>query len=197
MTDLEKELHDIGARLHKAMPATRNPLKAIDDKAMDLASQDQELKAALFRFVDVVPACRNLDDLARHLTGFLGEVEDAPPPISMAMKMGETKMGRRALGIAAAGGVRHMAHRFIVGESPKEALPIFKDLWKDGVASSVDLLGEYTVTQAEAQKYAERCSEALETIVAATGGWPQRPQLEHDSHGAIPRANLSVKVSAL
>src|SRR3712207_8739828 len=41
------------------------PLKALDDKAMDLASQDAELKAALFRFVDVVPACRNLDDLAR------------------------------------------------------------------------------------------------------------------------------------
>ena len=57
------------------MPVTRNPLKAFDEKAMDLASQDAELKAALFRFVDVVPACRNLDDLARHLTGFLGEVE--------------------------------------------------------------------------------------------------------------------------
>ena len=40
---------------------------------MDLASSDAELKAALFRFVDVVPACRNLDDLARHLTAFLGE----------------------------------------------------------------------------------------------------------------------------
>ena len=40
------------------MPVTRNPLKAFDEKAMDLASQDAELKAALFRFVDVVPACR-------------------------------------------------------------------------------------------------------------------------------------------
>jgi RHH-type proline utilization regulon transcriptional repressor/proline dehydrogenase/delta 1-pyrroline-5-carboxylate dehydrogenase len=197
MSDLEKELYEIGARLHKAMQATRNPLKALDDKAMDLASQDQELKAALFRFVDVVPACRNLDDLARHLTGFLGEVEDAPASINMAMKMGETKMGRRALGVAAAGGVRHMAHRFIVGESPKEALPIFRDLWKDGIASSVDLLGEATVTQAEAEKYAKRCAEALETIAAATRGWPERPQLEQDSNGAIPRANLSVKVSAL
>src|SRR3712207_5893160 len=197
MSELERELHEVGRKLHRAMPVTRNPLKAIDDNAMDLASQDQELKAALFRFVDVVPACRNLDDLARHLTGFLGEVEDAPPPINMAMKMGETKMGRRALGIAAAGGVRHMAHRFIVGETPKEALPIFKDLWKDGVASSVDLLGEYTVTQAEAQKYAVRCADALETLVAATRTWPERPQLEQDSHGRIPRANLSVKVSAL
>ena len=75
---LEDELHEIGRRLAAAMPVTRNPLKVFDEKAMDLASQDAELKAALFRFVDVVPACRNLDDLARHLTGFLGEVETPP-----------------------------------------------------------------------------------------------------------------------
>ena len=52
---------------------------------MELASADAELKAALFRFVDVVPACRGVDDLARHLTGFLGEVSEPPPPIAVAM----------------------------------------------------------------------------------------------------------------
>ena len=44
-----------------------------------------------------------------------------------------------------------------------------RELWKDGVASSVDLLGEATVTQAEAQRYAARCSEALETRRARVG----------------------------
>src|ERR1700749_4533439 len=105
---VERELFEVGRRLAAALPTTRNPLKAIDDKAMDLASSDAELKAALFRFVDVVPACRNLDDLARHLTGFLGEVEEPPASIGMAMKMGNSKAGRRALGLAAAAGVKHM-----------------------------------------------------------------------------------------
>jgi proline dehydrogenase len=194
---LERELHEVGGRLAKALPVTRNPLKAIDEKAMDLASSDQELKAALFRFVDVVPACRNLDDLARHLTSFLGEVDQPSAPVGVAMRMGNTKPGRRALGVAAAAGVRHMAHRFIVGEDPKAALGVLKDLWKDGVASSVDLLGEATVTQAEAQRYADRCADALDTISAAARSWPARPQLERDSAGPLPRANLSVKVSAL
>jgi proline dehydrogenase len=195
---LESELFDVGRALAGALPAaTRNPLKAADDKAMELASQDAELKAALFRFVDVVPACRSLDDLARHLTGFLGEVEAPPPPVAVAMKMGNTRAGRAALGAAAAAGVKHMAHRFIVGESPKAALGTLRELWKDGVATSVDLLGEATVTQGEAQRYAERCTEALETLSEAARGWPERPALEHDSAGALPRANLSVKVSAL
>jgi proline dehydrogenase len=194
---LEAELRETGARLAAAMPSRRNPLKALDDKAMDLASQDAELKAALFRFVDVVPACRSLEDLARHLTGFLREVGEPPQPVAVAMRMGNTRAGRTALGGAAAAGVRHMAHRFIVGESPTAALGVLRDLWKDGVASSVDLLGEATVTQPEARRYAERCTDALETIVAATRGWPDRPQLERDGAGPLPRANLSVKVSAL
>src|SRR4051795_1101831 len=196
-TALERELFEVGKRLASALPTTRNPLKAIDDKAMDLASSDAELKAALFRFVDVVPATRNLDDLARHLSAFLGEISEPAPPVGVAMKMGASKAGRRALGLAAAAGVKHMAHRFIVGESPKAALGVLRDLWKDGVASSVDLLGEATVTQAEAQRYAERCSEALETVARESGRWPARPQLEHDSAGRLPRTNLSVKVSAL
>jgi proline dehydrogenase len=195
---LERETAAVGARLYKALPApTRNPLKAFDDRAMDLASQDQELKAALFRFVDVVPACRSLEDLARHLTGFLGEVEKRPPPIAVAMRMGNTKAGRTALGAAAATGVKRMAHRFIVGEDPQAALGVLRDLWRDGVASSVDLLGEATVTQAEAERYAARCADALDTLVGASATWPARPQLEADSAGALPRANLSVKVSAL
>ncbi len=194
---LEAELHDVGARLARAMPVTRNPLKAFDNKAMDLAAQDAELKAALFRFVDVVPACRSLEDLARHLTGFLGEVEKGPAPIAVAMRMGNTKTGRAALGAASAAGVRHMAHRFIVGEDPRAALGVLRDLWKDGVASSVDLLGEATVTSAEAQRYADRCADALDTLVEAAQRWPERPALERDSTGALPRANLSVKVSAL
>src|SRR4051794_26810649 len=194
---LERELFEVGRRLAGAMPSSRNPLKALDDKAMDLASSDAELKAALFRFVDVVPACRNLDDLARHLTAFLEEVGDAPPTAGVAMRMGNTKAGRRALGIAAAAGVRHMAHRFIVGEDPKAALGELRDLWKGGVAATVDLLGEATVTQAEAQRYADRCADALDTVAAAAVSWPARPQLERDSVGPLPRANLSVKVSAL
>ena len=195
---LEARLLEVGERLAGALPAgMRNPLKAADDKAMELASQDAELKAALFRFVDVVPACRSLDDLARHLTGFLGEVEEPPPPVAVAMRMGNSRAGRAALGAAAATGVRHMAHRFIVGESPRAALGTLRELWRGGIASSVDLLGEATVTQSEAQRYAERCDDALATIAGAARDWPERPALEQDGAGALPRANLSVKVSAL
>ncbi len=195
---LDAEILAIGRDLAAAFPrTTRNPLKAMDDKAMDFASHDAELKAALFRFVDVVPACRSLDDLARHLTGFLEEVDDRPPSIEVAMRMGNTRAGRTALGAAAASGVRRMAHRFIVGDDAADALPTLKALWKNDVAATVDLLGEATVTEAEADRYAARCAQALDQLAAAYAPFPEKPELERDSIGPLPRANLSVKVSAL
>jgi RHH-type proline utilization regulon transcriptional repressor/proline dehydrogenase/delta 1-pyrroline-5-carboxylate dehydrogenase len=198
VTDLEADIHEIGAALHAAFPGSaRHPLRAVDARAMELASRDHELRAALFRFVDVVPACRSVDDVARHLSAFLAEVPDAPPPVSAALRAAGSRPGRAALGVAAAGGVRHMAHRFIVGEDPRGALPVLERLWRHGAASSVDLLGEATVTQAEADRYADRCRATLEEITSAAGRWPSRPQLEADGAGPLPRANLSVKVSAL
>ncbi|MGA9859921.1 MAG: proline dehydrogenase family protein [Solirubrobacteraceae bacterium] len=195
---VEDELRRVGEDLAAAFPSTsRQPLRALDARAMEMASADRELRAALFRFVDVVPACRSLDDLARHLTGFLEEVPDAPPPIAAAMKISGSRAGRAALGAAAAGGVRHLAHRFIVGETPEAALGTLRRLWEHDVASSVDLLGEATVTETEADRYAARCTEAIEQLSAATRRWPDRPMLEADRVGQLPRANVCVKVSAL
>lgn len=78
---------------------------------MELASQDQELRAALFRFVDVTPACRSLDDLARHLADYLHEVDERPPPLEAAMRMSGSRAGRAALGAAAAAGVSPTMNR--------------------------------------------------------------------------------------
>jgi RHH-type proline utilization regulon transcriptional repressor/proline dehydrogenase/delta 1-pyrroline-5-carboxylate dehydrogenase len=153
---------------------------------MELASRDAELRAALFRLVDVTPATRSLDDLARHLTEYLDDVEDRPPSVAAAMRVGGSAAGRKALGAAAAAGVRHMAHRFIVGSSPEDAVGALRDLWRQGIESSVDLLGEATVTQPEADRYAARCADALGVMAGELRKWPGEPQ-----------ANLSVKVSAL
>jgi RHH-type proline utilization regulon transcriptional repressor/proline dehydrogenase/delta 1-pyrroline-5-carboxylate dehydrogenase len=195
---LESEIRRIGADLAAAFPSgARHALKTLDTRAMDLATSDRELRAALFRFVDVTPACRSLDDLARHLRDFLDEVPEPPAPLAAAMRVAHTRAGRTALGAAAAAGVKHMAHRFIVAESPSAALRGLRGLWVGGVGSSVDLLGEATVTEGEADHYAERCQSALRELALAARDWPSRPTLERDSTGGVPRANVSVKVSAL
>jgi proline dehydrogenase len=193
----EQRILEVGRRLAAAPPATRNPLRAIDERALQFASEDAPLRAALLRFVDVAPACDSLEDLAAHLVGYMGEVDRRPVPLEVAMRMGDSRAGRTALGTAAAAAVRHVSHRFIVGETPRQASRVIRSLWRAGIGTSVDLLGEATVSTAEADRYAERCALALEEIAAVYERLPRRPELEADSIGPIPRVNLSVKVSAL
>jgi RHH-type proline utilization regulon transcriptional repressor/proline dehydrogenase/delta 1-pyrroline-5-carboxylate dehydrogenase len=195
---IEAEVQRIGRQLAADFPSGGlHPVKALDRKAMQLTSQDARVGAALFRLVDVTPACRSVDDLSAHLVAYLDQVPERPPSIEAAMKVAGTAAGRKALGRATAAGVKHMAHRFIVGESPNEALPTLARLWGHGIASSVDLLGEATVTPEEADRHAARCLDALDTLAAAAAEWPERPWLERDSVGPVPRVNLSVKVTAL
>jgi proline dehydrogenase len=193
----EQQIVEVGRRLLDALPSAHGPLAAIDDRAIELSSRDPELRAAMMRLVDVAPGCRSAEDLAAHLVDFIGEVEHPPPSLSLAMRLGNKRAGRAALGTAVAAGVRHVAHRFIVAETPEKADKLLRELWSGQVAASLDLLGEATVTAAEADRYAARCSDALAALAEIYGRVPPEPALEADALGPIPRANLSVKVSGL
>src|SRR5215210_3180074 len=100
---LEAEIHRVGHEIAAALPSwARHPVRALDERAMELATRDEELRAALFRLVDVTPACRSLEELASHLSGYLSEVHERPPPIEAAMRISHTRAGALALGAAAA-----------------------------------------------------------------------------------------------
>lgn len=194
----EQQIMEVGGRLLDALPmGARNPLRAVDERAIELSSRDPELRAALLRLVDVAPGCRSPEELAAHLVGFLEGVDRPPASLRMAMRLGDSHAGRTALGAAVAAGVRHVAHRFIAAESPERAGTTLRRLWEHGAAASVDLLGEATVTAAEADRYAARCEAGLEALARLYRDVPPRPLLEADALGPIARANLSVKVSGL
>jgi RHH-type proline utilization regulon transcriptional repressor/proline dehydrogenase/delta 1-pyrroline-5-carboxylate dehydrogenase len=195
---LEEAVTAIGRRIARAYPPPlRHPARALDQRAMQLVSGEPRVQAAIFRFVDATPACRTPQELADHLTALLDEVEEPPPLLRAPGAIGRGRLGAGLVGTAAAAAVRHIAQRFIVGASPHAALGHLRTLWDEGATASLDLLGEATVTAEEADRYAARCADAVMVLANASREWPERPILERDSHGALPRANVSVKVSAL
>src|SRR3954471_4488274 len=185
--DLESRVRELGRQIAAGQAtAGRSRSRAAEDRGMELLSREPALRAALFRLVDVAPACRGSRELAAHLASLLGEVERPLMPLARRLTR------RPAAGALAAVAVQRMAKRFIVGETPADAIPALERLWRAGATASVDLLGEATVTAAEADRYARRCDEALRTLAAAAKDWPARPTLD-----VVPRVNLSVKVTAL
>ena len=111
------------------------------------------------------PACRSLDDVARHLRDFVDEVPDVPPSLSAAMRIADVRAAPP--GARRGGRGRRQAHGPPVHRRRDARATRSRccgRLWERGVASTVDLLGEATVTPAEADVYAGRCLEALEQL---------------------------------
>lgn len=194
---LDGEILALGRRLARGGSPLRRAQRAAHDRGMALVARDPQVRAALFRLVDVAPACAGPVELADHLSAFLAAVERPAAPVAVASRAAVAPGARWAAGRAATAAVRGMAGRFIVGETPAAAARTLRGLWEHGSAVSVDLLGESTVTPAEGLAYAARCDEALVQLAADAARWPARPLLEADAIGPLPRVNLSVKVTAL
>lgn len=191
-------LEDVGRRLiAESARYRRRPDRRLQDLSMKTVAAWPELRAALFRLVDVAPACSDKRDLARHLAALLREVESPAVFAPLLRRAAGARSTRGLVGGAAGLAVRAMAGRFIIGESIEEAIPALTGMWERGIGASIDLLGEATVTAEEAEVYTRRCEEVLEGLAAAAREWPSRPRLENDSIGPLPRVNLSVKLSAM
>jgi RHH-type proline utilization regulon transcriptional repressor/proline dehydrogenase/delta 1-pyrroline-5-carboxylate dehydrogenase len=193
----DQQIADVGRRLAGRMSQRRGFRRTVDDRLMTWVAADPHLRAALFRFVDVRPACRNVHELSAHLAGLLAEVEQPSTLVALSERLARIPLSRAPVAAVAALTVRGMAHRFIVGEDEARALPFLEGLWRRGVAASIDLLGEATVAESEADRYERRCHRALLALAARSRAWPAHPLLERDAAGQLPRVNLSVKLSAL
>ncbi len=195
---LEPAIREIGMRLLEAMPSpTHSPRLLLEERLMHRLASEPETRAALFRLVDVAPMCGTWRELGEHFAALIDEVDEPPGPARVAGRLGSGKATGPAVGAVAAGAVRAMAHRFIVGADVGDAAGELRRLWQHGVASTVDLLGEATVNDPEADAYAERCRSALDALAAQARGWSGQGPVAPDRHGRPARANLSIKVSAL
>ena len=83
---------------------------------------DPALRAAVFRFVDVRPACDGPDDVARHLGELLAEADESPLARRGAALAGGA-LTRRPVAAVAAAGVKQMARASSSARTREAALP--------------------------------------------------------------------------
>ena len=185
---LETDIRRIGRSLARASRGGGTRAK-LEDRGMTWLTARPELRAALFRTVDVAPACASPAELSAHLAAYMPDG-----------RLGQLLGGRAGTvlgGRVAQTAVRQMADRFILGESVAQAAPELLSLWNQGITTTVDLLGEKTVTRSEGLAYGQRCHDTLDALAAASAEWFHNARVEADGAGTIPRVNLSVKVTAL
>ena len=119
------------------------------DQLMAWTMKDPAFRTQLFRFIDVFPMLRTPEQIHDYLTDYLSQPGvTLPPGLDLGLKAGGLAKGLVAKTIADR--IAAMAGNFIAGADATAALPVLRDLWKQGVAFSVDLLGEACVSEEEA-----------------------------------------------
>ena len=156
------------------------------ERLMAWATQDPEFRVKLLRFVDVLPALRSSEAVASHVRQYFRD--DAPAAVRLGSAIGRSAPFRPALSRVAREGVFAMAGRFIGGATPADALPRLRELVEGGAACTVDLLGEATLSDTEADRYRDRYLDLIDAL--AEGRTWEAP-------ADLRKPNVSIKLSAL
>ena len=172
----------------------------LDDQLMGITTANESLKVQLFRFVDTLPAIIDQPEAnGRHLREYLDEASaDLPWWVRQAIRfIPETGLRGRLLAYAAKAGTQQMARKFIAGSNLEEAVLAVRKLRAQELAFTLDLLGEATITEHEADLVQKEYLELVQGLTDAVNTWPEIPAIDRDDRGPIPRVNVSVKLSAL
>jgi RHH-type proline utilization regulon transcriptional repressor/proline dehydrogenase/delta 1-pyrroline-5-carboxylate dehydrogenase len=171
-------------------------------KVMDWSMQNEQFKIQMFRFVDAFPSLTTGKLLTNHIREYFGEEKDMPPVLQTGARMAGMlgSLGGAVLNKVISANIQEMARQFIVGENTKEAVKNIERLRKEGFAAVVDVLGEATLTEEEAEVYVGTYLDVLECLKKEQQGWKGLPGTGGDTAldwGHAPRVNIAVKPTAL
>jgi RHH-type proline utilization regulon transcriptional repressor/proline dehydrogenase/delta 1-pyrroline-5-carboxylate dehydrogenase len=200
--ELEALTHDYGreifARVDRNGPVLFSP-GWWDERLMEWTMGNSALKVQLFRLIDCLPLLHSPAEINRHLREYFDE---AGPRLPSVVRTGVNWLPANGFlgGMVAAAAHRsaeRMARRFIAGSNVPEVLGAVAALRRRSLGFTVDLLGEATITEVEADQCQSEYLQLIEGLGRKVNEWPAVDLIDCDDRGPLPRVNVSVKLSAL
>ncbi|MES9861721.1 MAG: proline dehydrogenase family protein [Candidatus Thiodiazotropha sp. LLP2] len=181
---LEDEIQRVGRQMWKEREA-RGASKRSDwiDRLLPQLVADNQFRTQALRFIDAVPMLTDDKNLITHFKEYFGEVdsEHLPSLINWGIRRVSVNSLPKLVAPVIRSAVRGVAHRFIGGENADEILHSITRLQRRGIYTSLDLLGEATVSEREAAEYQVAYLDLIKQL----------------SSSGIKGLNLSIKVSSL
>jgi RHH-type proline utilization regulon transcriptional repressor/proline dehydrogenase/delta 1-pyrroline-5-carboxylate dehydrogenase len=193
MKSLQSEIEQRGARIFELVDKHPDSLfskAGFYQRMMELSMRDERFKVQMFRFVDVLPSLRNSDEIVKHLGEYFAGMRDGFAPV---IRTG-VRVAPWISGFILRRNVSGMARQFIAGKNPDDVIATLRKRRGQKIGFTVDLLGEFVVSEAGAHEYAARYLDLLEKLARETKNWTD--PLGKNSE-LFPVVNLSVKISAL
>ncbi|MGC8605429.1 MAG: proline dehydrogenase family protein, partial [Desulfomonilaceae bacterium] len=167
--------------------------KTWNGRLSEWVMKNEALKVPLFRFVDVLPCLKTDSLVVKMLNEYFTDIPDNP------FLHGLGRLSAMLPHVAAKtlnSAVESMASQFIGGRDEYDTLTVLQKLRKEGIACTVDLLGEAVLSDSEAFYHANRYHRLLELLAPQVNKWSEIPILDYDNHGRIPVLDVSIKISS-
>jgi len=202
-TDLEDRIRTTGLWLYELMEGESPSVFRKDywmGKVLEWCMKDEAFKVEMFRFVDVFPALTRPESIVKHVQEYFSRPGmDFPTALQWGIKyVPSASFAAKMIARSIAGNIVGMASQFIVGANPEEALSGLGKLRSQGMAFTVDLLGEAVVSEREAEEYLRRYFHLLDFLSDASGNWQPLGGVSGElDWGHAPKVNVSLKTSAM
>ncbi len=140
------------------------------EKMTQWVDSDPHLKTRAFTFVDCLPALSTNAALADHLAQYLDKSVTGLP--ELAHRLLDAARHNTALQApiawSARFGARQMASRFITGYDTPSVVRTLESLRRQRMAFTLDVLGEFTTSDAQADRYAQAYLDLIDRLTAGT-----------------------------
>ncbi len=203
--ELERSIREIGEevfqRAEDAAPSVWS-MERWQQSAMEWMTQDEDLKLRLFQFVESLPRLGTSVQVAGRLKELLTRNENGHGPLpailqfALAYERNDSLFASIVAGTAR-WGCAQSARQFICGSTPSEAIASVMKLRRQGMAFTVDLLGETVHSTKVARGHLETYLRLIAELGTAARSWTDDPVLDVAPWGPIPKVNVSIKLTAL
>ncbi|MEI7687368.1 MAG: proline dehydrogenase family protein, partial [Planctomycetota bacterium] len=170
-----------------------------DERLMDWSMRDEAVKLQLFRFIDALPHLRRPEDVSRHLKEYFAEATGHISPLvsQLVRWLPSRGLGAKFLSAMAFRSSGQLARRFIAGADLNDILRAITAQRKRKLAFTIDLLGEASLTEVEADRYQDEYLRLVAGLADAARDWPVIDTIDRDPYGSLARVNVSIKLSSL
>lgn len=185
---MEQDIQKLGLRLLEAARLEEEALNKRhrwENAFLDWCMKNEELKIRTFRFIDVFPSLHTADAVLKHIKEYFPSSEHRLPKSIRAglLLTKPSLLTKHAIHQVTKTMFLKIARFFVAATDEDEALAVLKSLYSDGIRSSMDLLGESTVSEKESEIFFER----YKALIVKMGELKLGVDLQ----------NVSVKLSAL
>jgi RHH-type proline utilization regulon transcriptional repressor/proline dehydrogenase/delta 1-pyrroline-5-carboxylate dehydrogenase len=191
--DVQKLARSLYSAAAKHKPSIFDPQDWLG-KMIEWSLENESLRVALFRFVDVLPSLDSAAEVGRHLEEYFARVDHA---FGRLVFLAQALRAGWLVAPVVRQNVTRLARRFIVEEDTKVLQSVLASLRDEPAGFTIDVVGEATVSDKESLAMQQRYLQLLRGLSTIAADWPVMPQIDQGPTGLLPKVNVSVKVSSL